>query len=263
MQIVVCTDLDGTLLDEEGRIHPLDKEILLYRQDVQFILATGRPLHSVKKAFYKNGMFQAQPLPFALALVNGSVTYMPGEILNDYFPFTPPVRTQLFDLSQRFPRVTWWFYDIDDVYMRWPNPFSQQVVEDLDMVCKPFVQTDANDSISKLVCVSHDPDLLHEVSEQASNLPVEIMHGMDLFFEVNPKGVNKGSGVLSLLSSPGNGTRIFAAGNDENDLPLLNLADCSFCPVAAKPLVLDVVDQVIDKSERGLLAPILELGGAA
>jgi HAD superfamily hydrolase (TIGR01484 family) len=263
MQIVVCTDLDGTLLDKEGRIHPLDKEILLRRQDVRFILATGRPLHSVKRAFHKNGMFQDLPLPFHLALVNGSVTYMPGEMLSDYFPFTPTVRKHLFDLSQRFPRVTWWFYDIDDVYMRWPNPFSRQVIEDLDMTCKPFSQTAGSDSISKLVCISPEPDLLREVSEQAGALPVEIMHGMGIFFEVNPNGVNKGSGVLSLLTSPANGTRILAAGDDENDLPLLTLADRSFCPHTANPHIYAMVDQVIDKTGRGLLTPILEQAGAA
>lgn len=263
MQIVVCTDLDGTLLDEEGRIHPLDKEILLYRQDVQFILATGRPLHSVKRAFHKNGMFQDRPLPFHLALANGSVTYMPGEMLSDYFPFTPTVRKQLFELSQRFLSVTWWFYDIDNVYMRWPNLFSRQVIDDLDMTCLPFSQAAGSDSISKLVCISPEPDLLREVSEQAGALPVEIMHGMGIFIEVNPKGVNKGSGVLSLLSSPANGMCIFAAGDDENDLPLLSLAERSFCPVAAKPIVLEAVDQVIDKTERGLLTPILERAGVA
>jgi HAD superfamily hydrolase (TIGR01484 family) len=263
MSVVVCTDLDRTLLDEDGRIHPQDKEILQTRQDIQFVLATGRPLHSVKKAFHKNGMFQDCSLPFALAGVNGSVTYKAGERLNEYFPFTPSVRERLFDLTQRFSAVTWWFYEIDEVYMRWPNPFGQQVVADLDMICKTFTCTDDHDRFSKLVGISGDPNLLREAGEQASHLPVEIMYGLGFFFEVNPRGVNKGSGVLSLLSSPTNGTKIFAAGDDENDLPLLSLADRSFCPLTANPHIYAMVDQVIDKTERGLLTPILEQAGAA
>jgi HAD superfamily hydrolase (TIGR01484 family) len=263
MSIVVCTDLDRTLFDENGRIHPQDKEILETRQDIQFVLATGRPLHSVKNAFHRNGMFQNQPIPFALAVVNGSVTYLPGEVLHDYFPFTPSLRDKLLDLTQRATEVSWWFYDVDDVYMRWPNRFTQQVVEDLDMICHPFEQMESYDRFSKLVCVSGDLNLLHELGEQARRLPVEIMYGLDLLFEVNPKGVNKGSGVLSLLTSSADGRRIFVAGDDENDLPLLNLADRSFCPLVANPNIRAVVDQVIDKSQRGLLTPILEQAGVA
>jgi HAD superfamily hydrolase (TIGR01484 family) len=262
MSIVVCTDLDRTLLDENGGIHPLDKEILETRRDIQFVLATGRPLHSVKNAFLKNGMFQNQAIPFALAAVNGSVTYMPGEVLHDYFPFTPGLQEKLLDLTQRCNEVTWWLYDVDDVYMRWPNSFSQQLVSDLDMLCHPFAQMNDYQRTSKLVCISGDLGLLHEVGEQTQHLPVEIMYGLDLLFEINPKGVNKASGVLSLLTSPANGRQIFVAGDDENDLPLIKLADRSFCPLVANPDILAVVDQVIDKSQRGLLTPILEHAGA-
>jgi hydroxymethylpyrimidine pyrophosphatase-like HAD family hydrolase len=84
-----------------------------------------------------------------------------------------------------------------------------------------------------------------------------------VLFEVTPKGENKGNGVLSVLPAARNGTRIFAAGDDENDLPLLRLAERSFCPDSANPRLLESVDQVIDKTRQGLLTPILERAGVA
>jgi HAD superfamily hydrolase (TIGR01484 family) len=263
MSIVICTDLDGTLLDEHGCIHPKDKEILETRQDLQFVLATGRPLHSVKRAFLKNGMFLDRSIPFSQVLVNGSVTYRPGEALRDYFPFTPSLAEQLINLTHDYPQMTDWLYSIDDVYVRWPNEFSQGVLERLDMCSLPYLDQHPYPKFSKLVCVSGEPALLHEVGQRASHLPVEVSYGLGLLFEVTPKGVNKGNGVLSVLPPLRNGTRIYTAGDDENDLPLFKLADRSFCPTTANPLLLPSVDQVVDKAEKGLLLPILEHAGVA
>jgi hydroxymethylpyrimidine pyrophosphatase-like HAD family hydrolase len=172
MSIVICTDLDGTLLDEHGCIHPKDKEILETRPDLQFVLATGRPLHSVKKAFLKNGMFLNRSIPFSQVLVNGSVIYAPGEALQDYFPFTPALAEQLIDLTHAYPQVTGWLYSIDDVSVRWPNEFSQGVLERLDMCSLPYLDQHPYTQLSKLVCVSGEPGLLHEVGQRASHLPV-------------------------------------------------------------------------------------------
>ena len=263
MPVVICTDLDRTLLDKDSCIHPQDKQILQTRQDIQFILATGRPLHSVKKTFHKNGLFNDRPFPLALAGANGSVTFLPGESLREYFPFAASVRESIMDLTERFRAVSWWFYEVDEVFVRWSSPFSDKIVEDLDMTCKPFASSDDHSRLSKIVAVSDDPGLLKEAGTAASCLPVDVMYGLGILFELNPEGVNKGSGVRSLLPALSNGARIFAAGDDENDLPLLSLAERSFCPVEANPRIRQMVDHVIDKTERGLLAPMLEQAGMA
>lgn len=263
MPILICTDMDGTLLDIQGCIHPMDKAILENRTDLQIVLATGRPLHSVKRAFYKNGMFLDRPLPFTQVLVNGSVTYAPGEVLREYFPFTAAVGEKLIELTRPYPQVTAWVYCLDDVYIRYPNEFSQQVLERLDMQSLPFVEGIQYPLFSKMVCVSNEPDLLREIGSQMMHLPVEVSYGLGLLFEVTPRGVNKGNGVLSLLPGMKNGTRIFAAGDDENDLPLFKLAEMSFCPDSANPLLFESVDQVINKDQQGMLAPILEGAGVA
>ena len=54
---VFIFDLDGTLLNEERRMHPRDREILLSRRDLVLIPATGRTLTSAKGSFAENGLW--------------------------------------------------------------------------------------------------------------------------------------------------------------------------------------------------------------
>ena len=69
---IICLDFDGTLVDKQGYIHPQDVEILSAPGDAIFVPATGRPLHSVRKVFARNGLFTGQPIPLPLILDNGA-----------------------------------------------------------------------------------------------------------------------------------------------------------------------------------------------
>ena len=69
---IVCLDFDGTLVDDEGRIHPADVEILANERSVAFVPATGRPLHAVRRAFERHGLFAGGPIPFPLIVENGA-----------------------------------------------------------------------------------------------------------------------------------------------------------------------------------------------
>ena len=76
---IVCLDFDGTLVDEEGHIHPYDVEILAEeRHDVVFVPATGRPLHAVRRAFERHGLFADRPVPLPMVLENGAAVYGEG-----------------------------------------------------------------------------------------------------------------------------------------------------------------------------------------
>ena len=69
-------DFDGTLANREGEIHPRDAAILQARDrhPVRFILATGRPFHSVRRTFERNGIFVDRPVPLPLVPGRGPLS---------------------------------------------------------------------------------------------------------------------------------------------------------------------------------------------
>ncbi len=42
------------------------------------------------------------------------------------------------DLTEQFRAVSWWFYEVDEVFVRWSSPFSDKVVEDLEVAAGSF-----------------------------------------------------------------------------------------------------------------------------
>src|SRR5512138_2108879 len=97
---IVCFDMDGTLLDEQMRIHPRDIA-LLTREDAPalFVPSTGRPLISVRHAFAKNGMYESRRIPLHLVLQNGAVRMSPGEVTVGYDPFDARVQDELLAMA--------------------------------------------------------------------------------------------------------------------------------------------------------------------
>jgi len=86
-QKIICFDLDGTLINAHGMIHPADIEILATHRGSLLVPATGRTISSVRQLFEKNGLFIGQPLPFPLILQNGAALYSEGEHLLAHFHF--------------------------------------------------------------------------------------------------------------------------------------------------------------------------------
>ena len=62
---VLCFDLDGTLVNDQGEIHPNDLMLLDHPNSaVLLIPATGRPLESVRRTFRKAGLFKEKKILF-------------------------------------------------------------------------------------------------------------------------------------------------------------------------------------------------------
>ena len=54
---ILCLDIDGTLIDAQGDVHPEDiQAINTLPDDLQLILTTGRMLHSAKGVLKQNGL---------------------------------------------------------------------------------------------------------------------------------------------------------------------------------------------------------------
>lgn len=253
---VVCFDFDGTLVDKNGRIHSRDIEILREEDRVVFVPATGRPLHAVRHAFERNGLFFKPSIPFPLILQNGAVTYLPHESLFTQTPLSAEVQDQLLKISQRHPQICCFLFSLNKLEIMWPNQLGYEMIERFDLDSQPYLG--ANLPYTKITYVSDSRAAMNALAQEISPLSVEASYSLPTVFELTQAGVDKGRMLIKLLTSMGlQSGKIIVAGDGENDLPLFDTADVSFCPTNSPALIKRRADKEINIAETGLLAPML------
>jgi len=259
---IICFYLDGTLFDPQGRIHSRDIAILTSESEINFIIATGRSLQSVRAMFTKNDLFADARIPFPLVLLNGSVIYEQSKKLAGYFPFSSETQPQLIEIIQNFPQVSFYLFDVTETHLLWPTAFALDSAERFAMQSRPYKNDDSHYNFSKIMCVSEDNDLLQKIAQIIQDLEVEVSFSMEMLLEVTPQGIDKGSGLRQLLSLLNKTTEnLFVAGDGENDLPLFDMAHYSFTPANSPEPVRIYADDIINTGKRGLLTQMLEKAG--
>jgi Cof subfamily protein (haloacid dehalogenase superfamily) len=260
MKNIICFDLDGTLVDESGKIHPEDASLLESGlEDVIFVLASGRSLRSVKSVLSKNNLFSGARLPFPLILQNGSLIYGSGEDLLGYFPFEMSIQRQVIDMAKARKEITYLFLAKDLIFQLWSHPFGESARKQYDLPAGEFTDQSAGEKFSKVMCISENEKALKKVMEACRQLEVEGAFGMPTIFEITPKNVNKGTGLKFLLERLGwSSLPVSAVGNDQNDFEMLKAATHSFAPAGSKAAGFCDKDALIHPEETGIFAPILE-----
>lgn len=256
---ILSFDLDGTLVDRHGRIHPNDIALLESAQPPAVLVpATGRSLGALRRTFNHNGLFMGRQIACPLVLQNGSLLLSADETPLAYFPFEPDLQERLIDRAFQKPDITFLFLSANQVHLLWPNPFGVQAADQYEFSVTPFTARSRGAAFSKIMCLSNCAAALAEIAAWAGGLPVEGAYSMPTIFEITPQGTDKGSGLRRLLAALGlNGRTIVAAGDGENDLPLLRRAAVACAPTTAPEAIRRRARHVIDVSREGLLAPML------
>lgn len=260
---IVCLDFDGTLVDEEGHIHPSDVEILAEeRRDVVFVPATGRPLHAVRRAFERHGLFADRPVPLPLILENGAAVYGENENLRARRSLEPALQDELLRAALSAPRASFLLHSLDEVRTLGTSDLLRTFVRRFDLDARPWnLEADPAQSwerpLVKLVVTSEDPEEVGRFESETAHLPLERTYSLPNMLELGPSGVHKGSGLAALLEGRARVEEIVAVGDGENDLALFDQATLSFAPESSPPAIQNRADLVLDLSKEGLLAPIL------
>ena len=256
---IIALDLDGTLLSMGDLMHPHDKYLLLNCTEVNFVLASGRQRFGIRKSMLANGLFDDSPIPFPMVLINGGALYAPGEKLIETRPFSPWVQTQLIHRFDRFKDIPFLWQAIDQIYLMHPTPFVEDLLKAIGVVALPVDKATGDDPFYKIICWSDDPSHLATAQHAMQDEPVETFVGMERTIEFNPRGVDKGEGIMRLLRLLRvENVDVYAVGDSENDLPMLHSAKVSFVPATALNSIQQQAKVIIDTAPNGLLQPILD-----
>jgi Cof subfamily protein (haloacid dehalogenase superfamily) len=260
---IICVDFDGTLVDDDGFIHPTDVEILANERSAAFVPATGRPLHAVRRTFERYGLFTGHPIPFPLILENGAAVYSENEMLRSQRSFDPELQDELMRVVRASERASFILFSLNEARLVRANETLWAMVRRFDLDPQPFeLDQKLSLSLSKVAVTAEDPESLHAFQAEIAELPLEQTYSLPDVLELTPVGVHKGGGLSILLEDAGrHDTEVVVAGDGENDLALFDLATLSFAPESSPPAIQARADHVLDLREEGLLAPILrEIG---
>jgi glucosylglycerol-phosphate synthase len=206
--MLLATDLDGTFLGGSAHARSRLYQLIASRDDIQLIFVTGRGLETVMPLLSDPLI----PVPdYIIADVGASV--VEGETL---LPIEAIQET---------------------IDARWPG--ERVVAEALEHMSDLVRQEVPQERRCSFFCEEHHID--DEVRRIVSDLGCDMLFSAGKYFDVLPKGVNKGSTVLRLIEHLGvDKADVLLAGDTLNDLPMLRLGLQGVCVGNSEQGLLDV-----------------------
>ncbi len=258
-EAVLCLDIDGTLTDAQENIHPQDIAILQdFPEQIRLIVTTGRILHSARGILQENGLFTKGRFPLPGVFMNGGVALLPGEQCIVEHLLAPALLADLTALAAAFPDTTFAFFGPAEVSLVNPTTFGRQVAERHYFHAEEVPPAQIPEKIVKVMAINQDQAALESIKARTLNWPAEMGYTLPYLYEFNAPGVNKAATLRVLLSRLDlTDLPVFAAGDGENDLPLMPLTVRFFAPSTANITVQQRADEVIDRQREGILAPVL------
>lgn len=230
--LLLVSDLDGTLLDDDHNISAKNKDAIKKFEDQggRFTFATGRMEKSTTP------YIEELEIELPVIVYNGAGIYDPKENqltwkkeLTDYQDILEELiaYTDQHDLSIQI------YQDGQPYYVG-----SKAIIEMADLkervTSLPIDQADLSQPTAKILMIASQVEVLHEIEAMVAEYgyPCATVYSEWNYFELAPLNTNKGEALLQLTdryeSKHGNQLTTVTAGNNQNDLPMLEASHYGF-----------------------------------
>ena len=258
--ILLASDLDGTLLTDDKRILDIDKRAIrkLQEEGGLFTIATGRGVTLTRTA--------AEVLEPNLPAVvfNGAALY---DYKRDCFiwSLTLPatVREHILSIAERFPTTGVEILIGCEVYVINSNPIEEEHINlgNPNPIRCPLEHVPPSGWIK--ILLADEPSMIDKVAEFANSLgliDIHMVRSAPVYFEILPHGANKGNGIEKLVELKGLHERsVVAVGDYDNDLEMLEMADVKIAVANAESAVKALADIIVCDNNSGAIFEIVEL----
>ena len=252
---LVATDLDGTLLDAEGRVSDRTRAVLdeLDARDVPVVFTTGRPVRWMVDLWDAVG-------GHGLAICsNGGIVYdVARRAVRDVSAVPREVGLELAELvraavpgtSFAVEHTSGWASEVG--FPRHPD--------DNDSVQGEW-ESIWTDDVVKVLAVHRDldpEDFWRRVQDAVGDLVTTTWSSTYALVEISAAGVTKATTLASLAAELGSGPdEVIAFGDMPNDLPLLEWAGTSYAMANAHPSVRESADLLAPGNDEDGVAVVL------
>lgn len=255
--VLIVTDLDGTLLDSQKKIGVASREAIRYfiSQGGSFTFATGR-LYQSFLGIRKRVIYNA-PIVFA----NGAQIINMGDANILYqLPLESDMIPICEDVLSAFPEAALEVYAhkrcgvvrFNDISLKHMLDFSiehtlYQTVRDVPQPWLKVLFTERTEVLSEIASYIQDRYQKASVCFSSKN-----------FLEVFHADADKGRGTLKLAEILGiNPEHIYTSGDQENDMALLQAAKLSFAPENAVDAIKERADIILPDNDSDMMAALI------
>ncbi|MFF5295161.1 Cof-type HAD-IIB family hydrolase [Paractinoplanes globisporus] len=241
---LVATDIDGTLIHDDGSLSPGTLEVL-HALPVPLVLVTGRPVRWLRQ------LYDQMPEPVPAVCANGAVVYDP---VTDTVLRTDPLSVEiLLDVTKRLrdsvPDIAlavevedgrqFWYEEAWPVRWEADNDVVRVLAAPEELTSVPAVKLLARSA-------NHEPDAFYELISGILAGFAETTHSSkSALVEISAAGVTKAAGLAWLCERDGfAANEVLAFGDMPNDIPMLTWAGHSVAMGNAHPAVRAVADEI-------------------
>lgn len=258
--VLLITDLDGTLLPENKILSQGDKDaIRRFRADGgNFTVATGRTVQSAEK------YFKELDVSLPVILYNGSLIYdlkNKSSLFTDILPNNAEkIGKELFNFMKDPGGEV---LRLDNIYVVCNNEYEKIHTQ----ICQVEPAYTELENVPKgewfKILFAAAPEQVDELEEFISqqNYPVDFVRSNDIFLEMLPEGSSKGAALKEYLKLMDmENVRVYAAGDYNNDIEMLEAADVGAATANAQQEVKDIADVVLkNTSDQCAIAELIEM----
>lgn len=252
---VVASDLDGTLVNSEGRVSPRTRAALdlVRERGALLVFVTGRPPRWMYQVVEETG---ASGLAIC---ANGAMVYDLGtqQVIRQHVLDADSARRLVDAIRAELPGVTFAVesgmrFGHEPSYVpSWPAP-NTAVAEVAQLL---------RDPVAKLLVrhPEHGPDEIHHIVAGIAGADANVTYSGNVLLEVSGAGISKASTLEALCTDAGIAPAdVIAFGDMPNDVPMLAWAGHGVAVANAHPRVLEVADEVTASNDDDGVALVLE-----
>lgn len=257
--VMIITDLDGTLLPNNKILNEKDKDaIKRFRADGgKFTVATGRTVQSAMK------YFKELEIDLPVILYNGSLIY---DIKTEKVMFTDILPDCAIDIGKELFECMedpgGEILRLDNIYIVCNNEYEQKHTK----ICQVEPVYADIDDVPKggwfKILFATEPSLVTKLEKFAlsKNYPVDFVRSHDIFIEMLPKGSSKGAALeeyIKIMKMENH--RVYAAGDYNNDIEMLQTANVGAATANAQQAVKNIADVVLENTcNDGAIAELID-----
>lgn len=256
--ILIVSDLDGTLLNNNSQISDRNREAIAYFESEggKFTYISGRVARCLSPILQK----LTPPIP--VGCNNGMVFDQHTGKWLDFEQMSPDILPLVADVTHALPKIGVVVMGKEHVYFSKRDPIGDRFRE-IVVLSERFDPIEAiEEPYCKVLfcCPAKDFDELkrtvdaHPLAER-----FELVRSDAKYYEVMPKGCNKGRALLSLAKHLGiSPEKTIAVGDNENDISMFRAAKLGIAVANALPKAKEGADLVLDvTNEQDAIAHII------